>query len=141
MVPGRGTDSLCARMDIETIRDRVRADQYVYTHHADVERIADGLTFAQVEEALLSARMLERYEDTGRGESCLIVGFAGPVPIHVVCGWRGDTMNHAAVTRQLTVYAVCLHNVYDASTRPCCRATTAACVRSETSSFCRMALT
>ena len=77
-------------MDIETIRDKVRADQYVYTHHADIERIADGLTFAQVEEALLSARMLEQYEDTGRGESCLIVGFAGPVPIHVVCGWRGD---------------------------------------------------
>ncbi|MGQ9628281.1 MAG: DUF4258 domain-containing protein [Anaerolineae bacterium] len=45
----------------------------------------------QVEEALLSGAILEDYPDTGRGESCLIVGFATDgTPIHTVCGWRGE---------------------------------------------------
>lgn len=39
-------------MDIGEIRAKVRANQYVYTLHADIERKADGLTLAQVEEAL-----------------------------------------------------------------------------------------
>ncbi len=77
-------------MDIEEIKARVRADQYVYTSHAEVERKADELTFAQVEEALLNGQILEQYPDTGRGESCLVLGFTGGIPIHVVCGWRGE---------------------------------------------------
>ncbi|MDI6770382.1 MAG: DUF4258 domain-containing protein [Anaerolineales bacterium] len=77
-------------MDIEEIKAKVRADQYAYTHHAEIERRAAELTFAQVEEALLNGEMLEQYPDTGRGESCLVVGFAKEVPIHAVCGWRGE---------------------------------------------------
>jgi hypothetical protein len=77
-------------MDIEQIKAKVRVNQYVYSHHAEVERRAEDLTIAQVEEALLSGKILERYSDTGRGESCLIVGFAGQVPMHIVCGWRGE---------------------------------------------------
>ncbi len=75
-------------MDLAILQDKVRQEQYVYTHHADVERRADALTFAQVEEALLNGEILEQYEDTGRGESCLILGYAEATPIHVVCGWR-----------------------------------------------------
>ena len=55
-----------------------------------VKRIPDDLTLAQVENALLTGEILEQYPDTGRGESCLVVGFAGDTPIHVVRGWRGD---------------------------------------------------
>jgi hypothetical protein len=78
-------------MDIEDIKARVRNNQYVYTLHAEIERKADELTFAQIEEALLNGEILEQYPDTGRGESCLIVGFAGgDIPIHAVCGWRGE---------------------------------------------------
>jgi hypothetical protein len=77
-------------VDIDEVKSKVRSDSYVYTLHADIERKADGLTFAQVEEAILSGNILEQYADTGRGESCLIVGFAGNQPIHVVCGWRGE---------------------------------------------------
>lgn len=76
-------------MDLEEIKRKVQSNQYVYSYHADIERRADALTFAQVEEALLNSQMLEQYPDTGRGESCLVVGFAGEVPIHTVCGWRG----------------------------------------------------
>jgi hypothetical protein len=77
-------------MDIEEIKAKVLNNQYAYTHHADIERRVDELTFAQIEEALLSGEILERYPDTGRGESCLVVGFAGDVAIHAVCGWRGE---------------------------------------------------
>ncbi len=77
-------------MKIEDIATRVRKNEYDYSHHADLERNADGLTFADVEAALLNGQILEQYEDTGRGESCLVVGLAGNVPVHIVCGWRGD---------------------------------------------------
>ena len=77
-------------MNIEEIKAKVRANQYVYTHHAEIERRVDELTFAQVEDALLNGEILEQYPDTGRGESCLVVGFVRDVPIHAVCGWRGE---------------------------------------------------
>jgi len=55
------------------------------------------LTFAQVEEALLNGEILEEYPDTGRGESCLVVGFAKDIPIHAVCGWRGEKISLVTV--------------------------------------------
>ena len=43
-----------------------------------------------MEEAVLNGRILEQYEDTGRGKSCLLVGFTrSGKPVHVVCGERG----------------------------------------------------
>ncbi|WP_026072471.1 DUF4258 domain-containing protein [Nodosilinea nodulosa] len=77
-------------MDVEEIRAKIRNDTYVYTSHADIERQADDLTLMQVEEALLNGEVLEQYADTGRGESCLILGYSSDLPIHIVCGWRGE---------------------------------------------------
>jgi hypothetical protein len=77
-------------MDIEEIKAKVRANEYIYSHHADLERRADDLTLAQVEDALLTGAILEQYPDTGRGEGCLVVGFSRDIPVHAVCGWRGD---------------------------------------------------
>ncbi len=77
-------------MDLEEIKARIRTEEYVYTSHGDLERKADSLTLDQVEGALLAGEILESYPDTGRGESCLIVGVGGEQPIHVVCGWLGD---------------------------------------------------
>lgn len=77
-------------MDLDEIRVLVQGDRYVYSVHADFERKADNLTLAQVEKALLNGKILEQYPDTGRGESCLVVGVADTVPIHAVCGWRGE---------------------------------------------------
>lgn len=77
-------------MDIERIQSKVMTDDYVYTSHADLERKADDLTLKQVETALLDGQILERYPDTGRGESCLVLGYADNIPIHILCGWRGD---------------------------------------------------
>jgi len=77
-------------MDIEEIKRCVREGRYVYSQHAENRRVDYKLTFAQIEDALLDAQVLEQYPDTGRGESCLLVGFSGNIPIHAVCGWRGD---------------------------------------------------
>jgi hypothetical protein len=84
----------------EEIQARVRQNLYVYTGHGDIERQADGLTFTQVEEALLNGEILEQYPNTGRGESCLILGYAGDIPIHIVCGWRGERV--AIITVYIT---------------------------------------
>ena len=74
-------------IDIKEIKAGVRANQYAHTHHAEIERRADELTFAQIEETLLSGEVPEQYHDTGRGESCLVVGLAERLPIHIACGW------------------------------------------------------
>lgn len=77
-------------MDIEEIKRKIQNSQYVYSHHAEIERRIEELTFAQIEEAVFNSEILEQYPDTGRGESCLVVGLVGKIPIHVVCGWRGE---------------------------------------------------
>lgn len=78
-------------LKIEWIHGHVRRGEYYFSKHGDQERQNDNLTIAEVEEALLTGRILEQYKDTGRGESCLVVGFAEiGKPIHVVCGERGD---------------------------------------------------
>lgn len=97
--------------NLEEIKTKVRANLYVYSYHADIERQADGLTFAQIEEALLNGEILEQYPDTGRGESCLILGFTDELPIHIVCGWRGERV---AV---ITVYIPSPPNFTDPRTR------------------------
>jgi hypothetical protein len=98
-------------VNIDEIKSRVRADQYVYTLHADIERKVDGLTLAQVEQAILAGEILEQYSDTGRGESCLLVGFAENIPIHIVCGWRGEEVTI------ITVYVPGLPKFIDPWTR------------------------
>lgn len=51
----------------------------------------DDLMISDVEEAILSGRILENYPEDKRGESCLVVGFSDSgVPIHIVCGEKDD---------------------------------------------------
>lgn len=78
---------------IEWIIERVRKDEYYFSKHGDQERQNDDLTIEEVEEVLLSGRILEQYEEDERGESCLVVGFTNiGKPIHVVCGTRGELL-------------------------------------------------
>jgi len=73
-------------MEIKIIRKKLKDNEYVYSLHAEIERKADELTFHQIEKALLNGEILEDYPDTGRGESCLVLGFSDDIPIHAVCG-------------------------------------------------------
>lgn len=98
-------------MDIATIQSKIRSNDYVYSQHADIERKADNLTLFQVEKALLNGEILEQYPDTGRGESCLVVGFSNELPIHIVCGWFGEKIV------LITVYIPCPPKFLDPWTR------------------------
>ena len=77
-------------MDINEIKNKILKSGYTFTHHAEIERKADDLAFYQIEEALLDGEILENYPDTGRGESCLVLGFSENIPVHIVCGYRGE---------------------------------------------------
>jgi len=78
---------------IEWIIERVRKSDYYFSKHGDQERQNENLLITEVEEALISGRILEQYKNTGRGESCLIVGFTNSgKPVHVVCGQREEQM-------------------------------------------------
>ena len=72
-------------MDIEWLKQCVINGEYYFSMHGDEERMNDDLLISDVEEAVLSGRILENYTEDKRGESCLIVGFSDfGIPIHVV---------------------------------------------------------
>jgi hypothetical protein len=78
-------------LEQDWILERVGREAYYFSRHGDQERQNENLTIAEVEAALLNGRVLEQYPDTGRGKSCLVAGFtAGGIPVHAVCGRRGD---------------------------------------------------
>jgi hypothetical protein len=52
-------------IDAEAIQQRVRRNRYWYSLPADLERQADQLTFAQIEQALLHCQVLEHYSGYG----------------------------------------------------------------------------
>lgn len=80
-------------MDLEWLQRCVRECAYLYSRHGDQERRSDGLTLVEVEQAIFTGRILEQYDDTGRGKSCLVAGFThGGNPVHVVCGRLDDRM-------------------------------------------------
>jgi hypothetical protein len=79
--------------DIEWIKNKVRNVEEYFSKHGDQERQKDNLTVTEVRESLLNGRILEQYPDTGRGESCLVVGFSdGGKPVHIVCGERKEKL-------------------------------------------------
>ena len=72
---------------------RVGAEEYYFSRHGDEERQKENLPLAEVGQAISNGRVLEQYPDTGRGESCLVVGFTQHgLPVHAVCGRRGEWM-------------------------------------------------
>ncbi len=80
-------------LEIDWIIEKVRNNKYYFSKHGDQERQNENLFIAEVEEALVSGRILERYEDTGRGESCLVAGFTNKgKPVHIVCGGVQEEM-------------------------------------------------
>ncbi len=76
--------------DIAWIRQRTLANEFYLSQHGDQERQNDNLTLSDVRDALISGIIVEEYEDSGRGTSCLVAGFSHlGIPIHAVCGKRG----------------------------------------------------
>ena len=75
------------------VKEKTRKGQYYFSRHGDQERQNDNLSIVEVEEALLTGRILEEYKDTGRGDSCLTVGFTKQgKPIHIICAEMDDLL-------------------------------------------------
>jgi len=55
-------------MNIGYIREKVIKDEYFYSRRGDIERQNDNLSVLDVEEAMLTGRVLEEYKDMGMGE-------------------------------------------------------------------------
>ncbi|MEK7728231.1 MAG: DUF4258 domain-containing protein [candidate division KSB1 bacterium] len=75
-------------MNIDLIKAKTQINEFMLSDHANNEAAEESIDIEEIREAILSGELLEEYEDTGRGESCLLLGFAQERPIHVVCGWR-----------------------------------------------------
>jgi hypothetical protein len=75
-------------MELSKIKEKIKANEYIFSQHAENERRNDHLEISDVESAILNGEILENYPDTGRGASCLILGYSGKELIHVVCGWN-----------------------------------------------------
>ena len=95
------------------IRTEVENQTYDISIHADDERMADGLTVAELESALLHCELLEDYPDDPRGPSCLVLGFTPEgTPVHAVCG--GNPAGHLIT---ITVYVPTMPKWRDPRTR------------------------
>ncbi|MCH9740358.1 MAG: DUF4258 domain-containing protein [Epsilonproteobacteria bacterium] len=80
-------------IDLEWIVSKVEADDYIFSRHADEERMNDSLMISEVEESMFNGSILESYPEDKRGSSCLVVGFTKQgKPIHTVCGKSGDRL-------------------------------------------------
>jgi hypothetical protein len=78
---------------IDWIIEKLSHSEYYYSRHGDQERQNDNLNLNEIEEAILNGRIIERYYDKKRGESCLVAGFSNQgKPIHAVIGKRGDSL-------------------------------------------------
>jgi hypothetical protein len=68
------------------IRNHVRAKRYRLTKHAIIVRLERGITFLEIERALLNGEIIERYPDAQPYPSCLVLGWlASGDPLHIVC--------------------------------------------------------
>ncbi len=74
-------------MDIRSIRDKVIAGHYnISFSHTEKLRLRK-ISTDELEAAISTGIIIERYEDDPRGESCLILGYSkGYRPLHIVCG-------------------------------------------------------
>jgi len=76
-------------MTFKQIQRYIKNRNYLFSEHADDERTKDNLTAKEVEEAILSGKVIEERLDDPRGESRLITGITNSGKmIHVVIGLR-----------------------------------------------------
>ncbi|MGH7848359.1 MAG: DUF4258 domain-containing protein [Candidatus Binatia bacterium] len=105
-------------MELQEIQQLLRQERYEVSSHAQQERLEENLDIEQIEEALVkSGEILEQYPNDPRGESCLLLGFAGDVAIHVVVGWSTSKRDEERVLRLITVYKPTLPKWLDPRTR------------------------
>lgn len=76
-------------MNLLKIQQLIKKRAYLFSEHADEERTKDNLSAEEIEEAILSGKVIEERLDDPRGESRLIAGINEKGEhIHIVVGLR-----------------------------------------------------
>lgn len=110
-------DATVLPMDLAEIYGLVTHGHYEFSAHAQRERLADDLDVIEIEQALLNGEILEQYPSDPRGKSCLVLGFCGARPIHVVLGWASRVDPERTTLRVIIVYVPQPPKWSDARTR------------------------
>ena len=93
-------------MELAEIQRLIGEGKYEVSFHAQQERLEENLDLTQIERAIVaSGEILENYPNDPRGESCLLLGFVGAAPIHVVLGWATLKTDNERMLRMITVYS------------------------------------
>lgn len=73
-------------MDIDTIKSKIKKEEYELTLHAIKRRIERKISTEDIEHAIITGEIIEEYREDKPYPSCLITGQAkdGRI-IHVVC--------------------------------------------------------
>ena len=76
-------------MKFDEIKKFIKKRKYLLSEHADEERTKDQLTVVEIEEAILSGKVIKERLDDPRGESRLVIGTSksGRI-IYIVIGIR-----------------------------------------------------
>ena len=116
-MPAGERDAIVSPMDLAELNGFVTQGHREFSAHAQRERLADDLDVIEIEQALLNGEILEQYPSDPRGESCLVLGFSGARPIHVVLGWASRAEPERTTLRVITVYVPQPPKWSDARTR------------------------
>ena len=69
------------------IKQKLRANQFDLSWHAEKEKQQDKITYFEIDEAFEHLEIIEDYCDDPRGHSCLALGFTYErKPLHLVLG-------------------------------------------------------
>jgi hypothetical protein len=105
-------------MDLREIQQLLRDGKYEVSFHAQQERLEEDLDLIQIESAIIDqGELLKEYPGDPRGERCLLLGFVGPRPVHVVLGWATMKTETQRMLRLITVYTPTLPKWIDPRTR------------------------
>ena len=86
-------------MKIEEIVRALRSDRVRITDHADLEALADGLSFEEIAHSVAHGEILEDYPDDKPYPSCLIYGdTSGGDPVHSVWAYNQDSAFAVLIT-------------------------------------------
>ena len=86
-------------MEIEDIVRALRSDRVRITDHADLEALADGLSFEEIAHSVVHGEMLEDYPDDKPYPSCLIYGdTSSGDPVHSVWAYNQDSAFAVLIT-------------------------------------------
>src|SRR3989338_2573647 len=105
-------------MDLKEIQRLIREGKYEFSIHAQQERLGEDLDVKDIEDAMVQhGEILEDYPNDPRGESCLLLGFFGGQPVHVVIGWAARKRDGQRALRVITIYKPTLPKWIDPRTR------------------------